>query len=223
MKTCPNCNVTVTSEQRRCGNCGHALTPTHVSARRTEPVHAPPPTYIPPPSPHPPARSRLFPAEVKVLLRPRWVIAGLVVLALVAATAFFLARPAQLAGQWYGMLGVENSQGIASSGAYAEVYLTLQVDGGGAITGSGEFCALAGNPSESAGHRSPFTVSGQFSGAQVALTLSANRFGGAPGSTRYLGSIAGQRLGLQIQPSGAGTGLVLQHGTRGNYEAGCAA
>ena len=225
MKTCPNCNVTVTSEQRRCGNCGHALTPTHISARRTEPVYSPPPTYIPPPSPHPPTQSRLFPAEVKLLLRPRWLIAGLVVLVLIGITTFVLTRPPQLAGQWYGTLGVESGQGIAANGAYAGVYLNLQIDSSGTITGSGEFCTLASNPNETAGRRSPFTVSGNVSGAQVVITLSANRYGGSPGSTRYVGGISGQRLGLQIQTSdtnGAGTGLVLQHGTRVNYEASCA-
>ena len=163
MKTCPNCNVTVTSEQRRCGNCGQVLTPTHVSMRKTQPIHAPPPTYIPPPSPHPSSRPSFLPTEVRLVLRPRVILVGVLVVAILVYVIYLLTRPAQLAGQWYGTLS--GNPGAAGS-AYAEVYLDLHVGGNGAVTGTGEFCALAGNPSVSPGHRSSITITGQANGTQ---------------------------------------------------------
>lgn len=224
MKTCPNCNVTVTSEQRRCGNCGYALTPTHVSFKKTEPIISPPPTYIPPPSPHPVAKPTWVFPRINLPLRPRLLITGAVLLAIVSYIVFMLTRPPQVAGQWYGML--ESQQGALNS-LYAEVYLDLHVDNNGAITGTGEFCALSGNPSLGVGHRSPFTATGHLNGSQITLNVTANRFGGTPGSTSYLGTISGQSLGFELQASGssapASINVTLQHGSRSAYEAACAA
>lgn len=221
MKTCPNCKVAVSSEQVRCGNCGQALTPTHVSARKTEPVRSPPPTYIPPPSPHPAAQSRRAALSLRLPRRPTLLIAGgAVALAIIVIAVFLLNRPPQLAGEWYGTLA---SQGSGAT-IYAEVYLDLSVGQGNAITGTGEFCAARGNPSVAAGRHSPFTVTGQISGTQVTLALDANRFGGTPGATSYLGTLTGQGLSLQLQAgSTTSIGMTLQPGTRGAYAAACAA
>lgn len=220
MKTCPNCKVTVTSEQRRCGNCGYALTPTHVSFKKTEPIISPPPTYIPPPSPHPAARSRWSPTSIKIPRRPAMLVAGVLLLALVLYIVYMLTRPPQLAGQWYGAL---SSRQNGSNLVYAEAYLDLQVGVDGTISGSGEYCALSGNTAVKPGQRSPISITGHLSGAEVTVALNANQYGGAPGVTSFAGSLSGQQLTLQLQPGSATSsiGLLLQPGSRSDYEASC--
>ena len=223
MKTCPNCKVAVSSEQWRCGNCGQMLTPTHVSARKTEPVRNPPPTYLPPPSPHPANQSRRAPGLISLRLprRPTLLIAGGgVALAIILIAVYLFTRPSQLAGEWYGTLA---SQGSAAA-PYAVVYLDLSVGQNNTVTGTGEFCAVAGNPTVAAGHHSPFHVTGQVSGTQVSLALDANRYGGIPGATSYLGTLSSERLDLQLQAGGATSiGMTLQPGSRSSYQAACAA
>lgn len=222
MKTCPNCNVTVTSEQRRCGNCGYALTPTHVSFKKTEPIISPPPTYIPPPSPHPVATSRWSIPRINLPPRTRLVIAGVLAIVLIAFIALMLMRPPALSAEWYGPLA---STEHGSTLVYAEIYLNLQAGAGGMITGSGEYCALAHNPVLKPGQRSPFQVTGSLSGSHITLALDANRYGGTPGTTTYLGTLSGQRMNLQLQLNGATSsiGLALHAGARSAYQAVCVA